>query len=183
MKKNSDDIANWRLQQENMARPFSYVFPQIPPRFRRCRALASALLLLEWSCCLLMFLSGLPLLGILVVTGKASFQFLLDENTLLAFLTVIFMGSIPLIIVCRLLRHAPKFFWHCPACGLPFPYYAPPIKGADVLKNADCLYTMDHLHIQYIKTKLCPLIVPSVCPACRCKFFDMADGNKDNFSI
>ena len=37
MKKATDDIANWRLQHENMSKPFPCVFPQMPPRFRRCR--------------------------------------------------------------------------------------------------------------------------------------------------
>ena len=37
MRKPTDDIANWRLQQENTSKPFPYVFPQMPPRFRLCR--------------------------------------------------------------------------------------------------------------------------------------------------
>ena len=30
-----DDIANWRLQQENTLKPFPYVFPQMPPLDKR----------------------------------------------------------------------------------------------------------------------------------------------------
>ena len=50
MRKPTDDIANWRLQQENTSKPFPYVFPQMPPRFRRCCALAKAVFLIQWGC-------------------------------------------------------------------------------------------------------------------------------------
>jgi len=33
MKRPTDDITNRRLQQENVSKPFSYVFPQMPPGF------------------------------------------------------------------------------------------------------------------------------------------------------
>ena len=50
MRKPTDDIANWRLQQENTSKPFPYVFPQMPPRFRRCCAFAKAVFLIQWGC-------------------------------------------------------------------------------------------------------------------------------------
>ena len=34
---------------------------------------------------------------------------------------------------------------------------------------------IERLHIKYVKPKFCPLIIPSVCPECRRKFFEMAD--------
>lgn len=60
------------------------------------------------------------------------------------------------------------------AGGQPFPYYSPPLlRGLDVLKEADCLYSIEYLRIQYVKTRFCPLMIPSVCPECKCKFFEM----------
>lgn len=57
---------------------------------------------------------------------------------------------------------------------MPFPYYAPS-HYSNVLKESDCLHEMEHLRIPYIKVKLCPLVVPSVCPECKTKFFEMTD--------
>ena len=37
---------------------------------------------------------------------------------------------------------------------------------------------IEELHIKYAKRKFWPLIIPSVCPECRCKFFEMADDFK-----
>ena len=47
-------MTDWRLRQENLARPFPYVYPQMPPRLRRCCAFTRTLLLLEWGCLILM---------------------------------------------------------------------------------------------------------------------------------
>lgn len=177
MKKETDDIANCKLRHRNNAEKFPYVFPQMPPRFRYYCVFARLLYLLEWGCCLLMILSGLVMLGFLGIGGKAAFDALLYENTWGAFLMVVFFASLVLGPVCRLLRHTPKFFWRCPCCGAHFPYYAPPLRGVDILKEADCFYSMKRLRIQYVKRKFCPLIVPSVCPECKCKFFDMECGS------
>ena len=49
MKRNSDDFADWRIQQENLAKPFPYVFPQMPPRFRWCCAFAKVMFLIQWG--------------------------------------------------------------------------------------------------------------------------------------
>ena len=70
---------------------------------------------------------------------------------------------------------SPMFTRRClPAFGTAFPYYAPS-HYSDVLKEEDGLQKMDHLRIHYIKTKFCPLVVPSVCPECRAKFFEMTN--------
>ena len=67
----------------------------------------------------------------------------------------------------------PKLFWRCPCCGHSFPYYVP--TRGDNLREKECLMAIEGLHIKYVKRKLCPLIIPSVCPECRCQFFEMAD--------
>ena len=176
MKRWTDDMADWRLRQENLARPFPYVYPQMPPRLRRCCAFTRTLLLLEWGCLVLMVLSGAALCGVLLVRGEGAFSACWDGSALFALGTAAFILSIPLGAVCRALRHTPKFFWRCPCCGEPFPYYAPPpLRGGDELKREACLYDMEHLRIRYVKRRFCPLVVPSVCPACQCKFFDMRD--------
>lgn len=67
----------------------------------------------------------------------------------------------------------PKLFWRCPCCGHPFPYYVPIRRNN--LKEKECLRNIEGRHIKYVKLKFCPLIIPSVCPECKCKFFEMAD--------
>ena len=37
-----------RKPMDDMAKPFPYVFPQMLPRFRRCRAFAKAVFLMQW---------------------------------------------------------------------------------------------------------------------------------------
>ena len=37
--------------------------------------------------------------------------------------------------------------------------------------------TLRQMRIGYVKTKLCPLLIPSECPACRQKFFKMEQSN------
>lgn len=54
-----------------------------------------------------------------------------------------------------------------------FPYYAPIRRNN--LKEKECLRNIEGRHIKYAKLKFCPLIIPSVCPECRCKFFEMDD--------
>ena len=171
MKRWTDDMADWRLRQENLARPFPYVYPQMPPRLRRCCAFTRTLLLLEWGCLILMALSGAALCGVLLVRGEGAFSACWDGSALFALGTAAFVLSIPLGAVCRALRHTPKFFWRCPCCGLPFSYYAPPFLGMDVLRAADCVYAMKDRRIRYVKPKFCPLVVPSLCPECGAKFF------------
>ena len=47
MRREEDDFAAYRQQQNNRAAPFSYISPQMPPRFRWCRRFAQALFLIE----------------------------------------------------------------------------------------------------------------------------------------
>ena len=54
-----------------------------------------------------------------------------------------------------------------------FPYYAPDGRHEE-MRNKECCYTLRQMRIGYVKTKLCPLVIPSECPACRRKFFEMA---------
>lgn len=173
MKKAADDIANWRLQQENLSKPFPYVFPQMPSRFRRCRRFVRALFLIERGSIWLFVLGSVLALSLMLLRGRGA---LLENSIFLRPTAALFFVLLPLSVLCRLLRNTPKFFWHCPCCGQPFPYYAPPLRGLDELKEAECLHSMEYLHIKYVKTRFCPLILPSVCPECRCKFFEMADG-------
>ena len=39
------------------------------------------------------------------------------------------------------------------------------------MRNKECCYTLRQMRIGYVKTKLCPLVIPSESPACRQKFF------------
>lgn len=171
MKRIEDDFAEWRLQQENQSKPFPYIFPQMPPRFRRCCRLLTGLCFLEKGCI------ALNILSILVEFLLMCFH--LDGTTVSRALCAVILGSILLMFVCMLLRHTPKFFWRCPNCGKHFPYYAPPLRGQDERKESDCVFEMKHLRIRYVKAKFCPLVVPSACPECRAKFFEMTD----DFSI
>lgn len=160
----ADDFALWRMRQENISKPFPYVFPQMPPRFRRGRRFIQTLFLIERvSACVLIFVG---LMGALFLFFQET-----ERLSLIAGMAMILFLFIWLF--CRLLRRTPKFFWHCPCCGFPFPYYAPHPRSSDDLKMADNLYLMERQHIEYVKTKFCPLAIPSVCPKCRRKFFDM----------
>lgn len=172
MKAWRDDVSDWRLRQENLAEPFPYVYPQMPPRFRRCRAFAGGLFLLEWGAVLTLVLGGAAGGGVMLLRGEAA----LLEGWAAVCMVLVFFAALPLYFLSRLLRNTPKFFWRCPCCGLSFPYYAPPLRGLDTLKEADCVHMMEHLRVRYVKEKFCPLILPSACPECGAKFFDLPDG-------
>lgn len=165
-------MTDWRLRQENLAEPFPCVYPRMPPRFRRCRAFARGAFLLEWGSVLAMILGSAVGGGGMLLQGEEA---LLEGWAAMLTVLALFV-SLPLYFLSRLLRNAPRFYWRCPRCGLPFPYYAPPpLRGMDVLREADCAYTMKRLRIKYVKEKFCPLIVPSECPECRAKFWDTPD--------
>lgn len=161
-----NDFEAWRELRENETKPFPYVYPQMAPRFRYCCIWLRALFLLEWCGISLMILAGTVGCVLLVVEPQAGQLFDLVGTA--------FVAGLVLFLICRLLRHSPRFFWHCPCCGTAFPYYAPS-HYSDVLKESDCLHKMEHLRIPYIRLKFCPLVVPSVCPECRAKFFEMTD--------
>ena len=174
MKRSCDDIADWRLQQENRSKPFPYVFPQMPPRFRRCCAFAKAVFLIQWGCFAVFCLGSMVMFVPVVVFGKdMEWSVMTDHHPLLALLILIIAISLPLSFLAVSFGFTPKLFWRCSCCGYPFPYYVP--TRGDNLKGKECLMAIKGLHIQYAKPKFCPLIIPSVCPECRCKFFDMAD--------
>ena len=59
-----------------------------------------------------------------------------------------------------------------PLLRTAFPYYAPDGRHEE-MRNKECCYTLRQMRIGYVKTKLCPLVIPSECPACRQKFFKM----------
>lgn len=168
MRREQDDFTVWKRQQENRATPASFVYPQMPPRFRRCRRFAQALFVVEWGLLLTMF-AGLLLGGaVMLFRGiEASWG---DLEALITFL----MCFVPLLLrfFIRLLRKTAKLFWRCPCCRQPFPYYAPDGR-VDALREKDCYASLRHLRIPYVKTKLCPLVIPSECPSCRRKFFEM----------
>ena len=175
MKKPTDDTANWRLQQENnTSKPYPYVFPQMPPRFRRCCAFMKAVFLIQWGCFTAFCLGSMVLLVSVIVLGRGTeWGVITDNHWFLAFLILVTAISFLLSFLAVPLGFAPRLFWRCPCCGHPFPYYVP--TRGDNLKEKDCLMDIEGLHIKYVKQKFCPLIVPSVCPECKCKFFEMAD--------
>ena len=174
MKRPVDDIAYWRLQQENTSKPFPYVFPQMPPRFRRCRAFARAVFLMQWGCCAVFCLCSMVLFVPLIVLGRdVELSAVTDNHPFLAFLILVAAVSLLLFFLAVPFGFTPGLFWRCPCCRRPFPYYVP--TRGDNLKEKECLMAIEGLHIKYVKLKSCPLVIPSVCPECRCKFFDMAD--------
>ena len=174
MKRPMDDITNWRLQQENTSKPFPYVFPQMPPRFRRCCAFAKAVFLIQWGCFAVFCLDSMVLLVSVLVFGKdAELSVMIENHPFLTFLILVTAISFLLSFLAVPFGFTPKLFWRCSCCGNPFPYYIP--TRGDNLKEKDCLMAIEGLHIKYVKLKFCPLIIPSVCPECRCKFFEMAD--------
>ncbi len=174
MKRATDDFSNWRLQQENMSKPFPYVFPQMPPRFRRCCAFMKTVFLIQWGCFAAFCVCGMVLFIPVVIWGKNTEMSAMIENMpFLSFFIVAATISLPISFAAIPFGFAPKLFWRCPCCGHPFPYYVP--TRGDNLKEKECLLTIKGQHIKYAKLKHCPLIIPSVCPACRCKFFEMAD--------
>ncbi len=174
MKRAMGDLEVWTEQRENEAKPFPYTYPQMPPRLRRCCGWFNALFLLEWCGGGLMILPG-AVGCILLVAPQAGQMFDLAA--------AVGVTGLVLFLTCRLMRRTPRLFWHCPCCGAAFPYYAPS-HFSDVLKEAEKLQEMDHLRIPYVKTKFCPLVVPSVCPKCRATFFEMVnDSHKGKLDV
>ncbi len=174
MKKPTDDIVNWRLQQENTVKPFPYVFPQMPVWFRRCCVFAKTVFLIQWGCFALFCLCSMVLFVPVIVFGKdVDLSAMTDHYPFLVLLVLVMAISLLLFFLGVLFGFTPKLFWRCPCCRHPFPYYVP--TRGDNLKEKDCLMAIEGLHIKYVKPKFCLLIIPSVCPECRCKFFEMAD--------
>ncbi len=174
MKRPRDDIANWRLQQENKSKPFPYVFPQMPLRFRKCCAFARAVFLIQWGCFAVSCFGSMVLFVPMIVFGRdVELSIMIDNKPFLAFVIVTAAIALLHFFLAVPLGFIPRLFWRCPCCGHPFPYYVP--KRGDNLKEKECLRNIEWRHIKYAKLKFCPLIIPSVCPECKCKFFEMAD--------
>ena len=172
MKRAADDFSSWRLQQENMSKPFPYLFPQMPPRFRRCCAFMKAVFLIQWGCFATFCTCSIVLFVPVVIGGKnMEMGAMIESKPFLAFFIVAAAVSLPIFFAAIPFGFTPKAFWRCPCCGQPFPYYAP--TRGDSLKRKECLQTMKEHHIKYAKVRFCPLILPSVCPECKCKFFEM----------
>lgn len=172
-KHQTDDFADWRLRQENISKPFPYVFPQMPPRFRRCCAFAKAVFLIQWGG-FAVFALGSIILFVPVVVWDVELDALTDGRPLLSLLVLAAAVSLLLYFLAFPFRFAPKLYWRCPCCGCRFPYHV--LKRGDPLREKECLLNIKRQHIKYAKLKFCPLIIPSICPECKCKFFDMADG-------
>ena len=170
MKKATDDFSSWQIQKENMSKPFPYVFPQMPPRFRRCCAFMKTVCLMQWVCIAVSCICGMVLFIPIVLLGKnMEISAIIKEKPLLAFFLVAVIISLLIFFVAVPFGFTPKLFWRCPCCRHSFPYYAP--TRGDNLKEKECLLTIKGQHINYVKLKFCPLIIPSVCPECKCKFF------------
>lgn len=73
MKWEEDDFAVWRRQQENRATPSSYVYPQMPPRFRWCRRFAQTLFVVELGAFFVLCFMGLIAVPIVLIQGEARF--------------------------------------------------------------------------------------------------------------
>ena len=166
MRREEDDFTVWRQQQENRSTLPPYVYPDMPPRFRLCRRFTRALFLLEWAS-LLALIAGLLLEGTAILFRGIETP-MGDREALAAGLMLLVL--LPLYFLTRWLRHTPGLFWHCPFCRQPFPYYAPDGKREE-MREKECYHTLRYLRIEYVKAKLCPLVIPSECPACRRKFF------------
>lgn len=121
MKRPTDDIANWRLQQENTSKPFPYVFPQMPPRFRRCCAFAKAVFLIQWGCFAVSCVCSMVLFILVVIWGRnMGLSAMIENRPFLAFF--IMVAAISLLIFLRLFRlDLPQnFFGGVLAAGIYF---------------------------------------------------------------
>lgn len=170
MKRNDDDFAAWRVQQENASKPFLYVFPQMPPRFRRCCAFAKAVFLIQWGG-FAVFALGSMILFVPAVVWDMDMSALTNGRPLLSLLVLAAAVSLLLYFLAFPFRYTPKLYWRCPCCGCRFPYYV--LTRGDRLREKECLFNLKGQHIKYAKLRFCPLIIPSVCPECKMKFFDM----------
>lgn len=99
----------------------------------------------------------------------------IGDKPFLAFFIAAAAVSLPIAFVAVPLGFTPKLFWRCPCCGHPSPYYVS--ARGDNLKEKECLLTMKWRHIKYAKLIFYPLIIPSVCPECKHKFFEMEQSN------
>ena len=121
MRRPTGDITNWRLQQENTSKPFPYVFPQMPPRFRRCCAFAKAVFLIQWGCFAAFCVCSMVLFIPVVIWGRnMRMSAMIKNRPFLAFFIVV--AAISLLIFLRLFRlDLPQnFFGGVLAAGIHF---------------------------------------------------------------
>lgn len=166
MKYKTDDFTDWHICQAHLREPFPYRYPDLPPRFRLCRAVSRGIFLLQYG-------SEAALFAGLLAGGV--FLYVLRRETSPPLLGVVVLLSVFLAFLFTALRFLPRVFWHCPCCKTRFPYYRP-ARGPDFLEEKDCLLAMDHLRIPHHKFRCCPLVFPSVCPECKQKFFQKDAG-------
>lgn len=117
MKREEDDFAAWRSQKENQANPFPHVYPDMPPRFRRCRRFTRTLFFLEWAS-LLALIAGLLLEGV-VILFRGSEKPMGDREALAAGLML--LELLPLWFLIRWLRLRPSGSGIAPAAAGPSP--------------------------------------------------------------
>lgn len=157
-----------------MSKPFPYVFPQMPPRFRRCCAFAKAVFLIQWGCFAVSCFGSVVMFFPVIIFGRETeLSAMTDSNPLLALLALVVTASLLLFFLAVPFGFTPRLFWHCPCCRYLFPYRVP--TRGDNLRGKECMRAIEGRHIKYAKLTFCPLIIPSVCPECKAKFFDMAD--------
>lgn len=159
-----DDFTVWRIRKDHLKEPFPYVFPDLPPRFRRLRALSRGVFLMQLGSSVVA-IAGLLLSGIF---------FFGRETEPPAFLEATVFCSIFLAFLFTLLRFLPGIFWRCPCCKTKFPYYVP-ARYSDALRGKACISALEVQRIFFFKPRCCPLIFPSVCPVCKRKFFQKTD--------
>lgn len=122
----------------------------------------------------MLVLSNFPAGVVALLWGNEA---LLEGVGAMAFLlSLVSLMLLPLAFLARWLRHTAKLFWHCPCYGQSFPYYASKGRHEEMWEK-ECYYTLQQMRIRYVKTKRCPLVIPSECPACRQKFFKMEQSN------
>ena len=111
---------------DDMAKPFPYVFPQMPPRFRRCRAFAKAVFLMQWGCFAVFFFFFMVLsVQLIVLGGDLEGSAVTGGHPFLGFLVPVAAVSLLLFFLAVPIGFAPRLFWRCPCRGRPFPYYVP----------------------------------------------------------
>lgn len=165
MQINSEDdyLKKWRIQKNNEAQDFTYFFPKLPLFLRIQRAINRSLVLLQ------IFFATVFILG-LCVSGVDEYFFNIEQPMLLE----ITIFSMPMTIICILLRTIQSLIiWRCPYCGIGFPYYSAG-RRVRILKRKSVLYQMEGLKIEYDEPWCCSLVLPSVCPNCRKKFYKIS---------
>lgn len=111
MRKPTNDIASWRLQQENTSKPYPYVFPRIPLRFRWCCAFAKAVFLIQWGCFAAFCVCSMVLFIPVVIWGRnMGLSAMIENKPFLAFFIVVAAISLPIFCGCSVWIYSKTFF-------------------------------------------------------------------------